>query len=460
MIGVYLTLQGIFVLLDMGLSPAISREVARSAVNGTMPYARTLVHSMAVLFIVSGCIMTASLTALAPWLAHNWLNTGNIPVDQIILALMLSALAIGARWPATLYVGVLTGARRVDLASGVTIATTTLASAGAVAVLAWVEPSLRAFFLWQAIVGAIHSVAMRAAARHAIGKGTESGFNWAAINSIWRFSAGMAAVAATGILFSQIDKVVLMRTTTLDQIGQYTIATALAGILYRLVTPAFNVVYPHFSGLVAAGSIAELSQQYHRLTRIFLTMIFPVAMVLIICSRPILSIWLKDHNIIDNTSILVMLLSFGTAIHCAMYFPYALQISSGLVSIPISINMILSFVFFPTVFVLSSLMGARGAAIAWVVLHICYFVLGTWVTHKRVLCGEGWQWILRGVAPPLVISTGFGLAATVIMRVADSDVSRLLLGAVFTLGALATGVLTLPEGRAVIKRATNVVTLG
>lgn len=460
MIGVHLTLQGIFLLLDMGLSPAISREVARSSINGTMPYARTLIHSMSVLFAASGCIMTVSLAALAPWLAQNWLNTGNIPVHQVMVALTLSAVAIGARWPATLYVGVLNGARRVDLASVVTIATTTLASIGAIAVLAFVEPSLRAFFMWQIVVGAIHSIGMRAAAQHAVGKNTGAGFNWGVIRSIWRFSAGMAAVAATGILFSQIDKVVLMRTTTLDQIGHYTIATALAGVLYRLITPAFNVVYPQFSALVEAGSTIELSNQYHRSTRIFLTAIFPVAMALIICSDPILSVWINKPDIVSSTSILVVLLSIGTAIHCAMYFPYALQIANGLVSVPLFINIILSLIFLPTVFILSSSIGAKGAAIAWVVLHVCYFIFGTWVTHKRVLPGEGWRWVLRGVAPPLVISAGFGFAATVIMSVADSDVVRLLIGAVFALAALTTGVLMLPEGRAVIKRATNGLTLG
>lgn len=455
LIGVYLTLQNIFVLLDLGLSPAVSREVARAGVSGTMPRAQALVHSMSILFVMSGCIMAAGLAGLSPWLARNWLNTGDIPVGTAIGALALSAAAIGLRWPATLYVGVLNGARRIDLASIVTIVTTTLANVGAVFILAFVEPSLRAFFLWQALVGAIHSIAMRYAARRAIGVNPGSRFDWDAIRSIWRFSAGMAAVAATGILFSQIDKIVLMRTTTLDQIGHYTIATALAGMLYRLVTPAFNVVYPQFSALVEAGSVTELSLQYHRSTRLFLTVIFPVAMMLIVCSRPLLSIWINDADIVAQTSILVILLTLGTAVHCAMYFPYALQIAYGLTSVPLFINTLLSLIFLPLVIVLSSSLGAVGAAIAWVVLHGLYLVLGTWVTHRRVLRGEGWQWILHGVAPPLVISLGFGFAATAVISFASGDVSRLLVGSVFALGALTTGALMLPEGRAVLKRATG-----
>jgi len=455
MIGVYLTLQGIFALLDMGLSPTVSREVARSMVAGTMPYARNLVHSMSILFVVSGAIMAASLAVLAPWIATKWLNSGSLSVDQITLALALSAVAVGARWPGTLYIGVLNGAQRVDLASAVTIASVTLANVGAVAILMFVEPSLRAFFLWQAVVGALHSLAMRAAARHAIGGRATTGFSWAVIKSIWRFSAGMAAVAATGVLFSQIDKIVLMRTTTLDQIGRYTLATALAGILYRLVTPAFNVVYPRLSGLFESGSIADLSRQYHGFTRRFLTIIFPIAMFLIVCSHSLLSVWVRDPNIVDQTAIIVILLSIGTAIHCVMYFPYALQISCGMTSVPLSINILLSLIFLPAVFALSSYMGATGAAIAWVVLHSFYFILGTYLTDKYVLPGQGWLWVLHGVGPPLVISVGFGFAAITIMPIVGSDVSRILLGGAFMLSALVTGSLMLPEGRMMVKWAAS-----
>ncbi|MCJ8159695.1 lipopolysaccharide biosynthesis protein [Sphingomonas sp. LaA6.9] len=458
MIGVYLTLQGIFLLLDLGLSPTVSREVARSMVSGTMPHARALINSMSLLFLLSGGVMAAGLAGLAPWLASKWLNAGSLPLDQVVISLALSAMTIGARWPATLYVGVLNGARRVDLVSGVTIASTTLANVGAVAVLAFVEPSLRAFFLWHALIGAFHSIAMRVAARHVVGGWSGTGFDWVVVKSIWRFSAGMAAVAATGILFSQIDKVVLMRTTTLDQIGHYTIATALASILYRLVTPAFNVVYPQLSGIFETGSTADLSRQYHDSTRRFLTIIFPAAMILIVCARPILSIWISDENIVDQTSTIVIFLSLGTAVHCAMYFPYALQIACGMTFVPLLTNIILSVIFIPAVFVLSSWMGAIGASIAWVILHFFYFILGTYLTDRYVLPGQGWPWVLHGVAPPLVISTGFGFAAAFVMPVIGSDVSRLFFGSICAMGALVIGGLMLPEGHAVLKRVTSGMT--
>ncbi|MEP6784648.1 MAG: oligosaccharide flippase family protein [Sphingomonadales bacterium] len=457
-IGVYLTMQNIFVLLDMGLTPAVSRDVARSLASGAMHHARVLVHSMSILFVLSGGMMALALAGLSPWIAGTWLKTGGLPVEEATVSLALAALAIGAKWPATLYVGVLNGARRVDLASVVTIATTTLANVGAVVILAFVEQSLRAFFLWQILIGVTHSLAMWWATRRAIVMEPGIRFDWGAIRSIWRFSVGMAAVAATGILFSQIDKVVLMRTATLEQVGYYAIATALAGILYRLITPAFNVVYPQFSMLVETASPEVLSTQYHLSTRIFLGVIFPVAMFLIIYARPILSIWINDRSVVDSGAVLVALLSTGTAIHCAMYFPYALQIAKGMVKIPLYINIMLSFAFIPAVSLLSSSMGATGAAIAWVILHCAYFALGTYMTNRYVLPGEGWRWILHGVAPPLAISVLFGFGAAATVSIAGTNVLQLLIGVVFASGALVTSAVMLPETRMAMKRFANGIT--
>lgn len=453
MIGVYLTLQSLFVLLDLGLSPAVSREVARAGVTGQMAHAQRLVHSMSVVFIVSGCIVAAVLCALAPWIARDWLRTGDLPTTQVTIALVLSAVTVGVRWPATLYTGVLNGARRIDLASGITIVTTTLASGGAVVVLTVVEPSLRAFFLWQIVVGLLHSVAMRAAARRAIGH-DGARFDWLAIKSIWRFSAGMAAVAATGIIFSQIDKLVLMRTASLEQVGHYTIATALTSILYRLVTPAFNVVYPQFCGIVEKGDRQSLADSYHNATRMFLSLILPASMFIVVCASSILSMWIGQPNIVQDTTLIVVLLCLGTTAHCIMYFPYALQLATGNTSLPLTINLCLSIVFLPLVIAMAMSRGAVGIASAWLILHLCYVVLGTLLTHRRILRGEAWHWVMHAITPPLVISVAFGFAARTVMLGASTDLVRVVIGGIGAVGAVATSVLLLPEGRLLIRRAT------
>lgn len=46
---------------------------------------------------------------------------------------------------------------------------------------------------------------------------------------------------------------------------------------------------------------------------------------------------------------------------------------------------------------------------AWLVLHVLYVLLGTWLTHRRLLKGVGARWLLQDVGIPLLLSIFVGL---------------------------------------------------
>ncbi|WP_199553932.1 oligosaccharide flippase family protein [Sandaracinobacteroides hominis] len=451
-VGLFLMLQALFVLLDMGLTPAVSREIARAQVAGTLRQARDLSHSMAIIFWAIAALSAVLFTVLAPWIAGSWLRLGGLEEAEVATAVALAGLAIGARWPSTLYGGMLIGAQRIDLASLVTIFAVTIANFGAVLVLAFVEPSLRAFFIWQAVAGLIQSLMMRRAAWSAMGGGRDRAFDLQAVKSVWRFSAGMAAVAATGVLFSQIDKIVLSRTVSLADFGKYALATMVAGILYRLILPAFNVVFPRFSGLHEAGDTAGLSRLYHGSTRATLTLLCPLAMFLAVAAEPLLSVWTREANIAKEVAPLVVLLIAGTVVHCAMYFPYALQIAHGLTSMPLKINLALSGLFLPMTIYLSLSIGALGAAISWLALHLIYLFLGSWVTHRQILRGESWRWISRSVLPPFAVTAPAVLAGVLILPGVASDWMKIAIAVALATLALLAGLAMLPDVRATARR--------
>jgi len=72
------------------------------------------------------------------------------------------------------------------------------------------------------------------------------------LRSIWRFSATMLALTISGLVFSQLDKVLLSRLLSLDDFGKYTLAGVVAAALGIVITPFYNTVYPRFSAYVVA----------------------------------------------------------------------------------------------------------------------------------------------------------------------------------------------------------------
>ena len=150
LIGFFATTQALLQLLDMGLTPTINREVARCSAAGNMRDARNLLHTLAVVYWVTAVVIALLIFTSAPLIASHWLQSSRISQDALINALMLMGLVIACRWPTGLYQGALMGMQRLTVSSKINIVMITFGNLGAVGVLAWISPTIQAFFIWQA----------------------------------------------------------------------------------------------------------------------------------------------------------------------------------------------------------------------------------------------------------------------------------------------------------------------
>jgi O-antigen/teichoic acid export membrane protein len=451
LIGFFATIQVLLSLLDLGLAPTINREVARCSASGNMLEARNLLHTLAVVYWVTAGIIALFIVALAPFISNHWLQSSHISPDILARAIMLMGLVVACRWPIGLYLGALMGMQRLTVSSSVNIVMTTIGSFGAVAILAFVSPTIEAFVIWQAGVALLYAVTMRWAAWDVIGREGVGRFDVNGLKRIWRFSVGMSGVALSAILLSQLDKVILSRMLGLAEFGQYMLATTVVSGLYFLITPVFNAVYPRFSTLVVGGNTEKLADLYRLGTRLLATVLFPIAMALAVFAEDLVHVWTGNSTIATNVAPIISLLAIGSALHGMMYFPYALQLSYGMTRLPLTINAILMIVLVPLIIFLTLSYGALGGAMAWLAFHVLYVILGTWLTHRRLLKGIGGKWLLLDVGIPLVISLLVGLVGHyTIQGVAYSAYVKLIYGGALALLALLLSLAVSPKLRAVV----------
>jgi O-antigen/teichoic acid export membrane protein len=409
LIGFYATTQALLLLLDLGLVPTINREVARYSASGNIRDAGKLLHTIAVVYWSMAGIIALLIVALAPLIAGHWLQSNSIPQQSIKHAVMLMGLVVACRWPIGLYQGALMGAQRLTVSSGVSVAMVTLGSLGSIAVLALVSPTIEAFFLWQAGVGLLHATTMRWAAWRIVGQFKETRFDVVELKRIWRFSVGMSGITVTALVFTQLDKLILSKMLGLKEFGYYMLATTVAGSLYLLITPIYNAVYPRMSALVVTEETGKLEDLYRLGTRLLSTLLFPLAMLFVICSEDLIRAWTGNPTIALSVAPLVSLLAVGTALHGVMFLPYALQLAYGITRLPLMINSILLVVLVPLIVLFTFKYGLLGGAMAWLVLHVLYVVLGTWLTHRSLLKGIAISWLSQEVGVPLIISIIVGL---------------------------------------------------
>lgn len=411
LIGFFMTLQALMSVLDAGLSPTMNRDVARGlAVSDAAP-ARALLASLARVYWGTALLAAVVFVVAAPAIAGRWLRAGTLDEAALAQAVMLMGLAIAARWPAGVFLAAVNGAQRIALGSGLTAAYATVSAFGAVALLALGPTTLTAYFAWQMFAALAYTLALQAAAWSALGGRQGAAAGLASLRRVWRFSAATGLIAVSGVVLTQVDKALLSRLLALEDFGRYMLAAVVAGSLYLLVRPVFDVLYPRFSALVAARDEARLAELYHLATRVIAVLVFPPAMVLVVFGGRIVGLWTGDAALGLAVAPIVALLAAGSALHAVMYAPYALQLASGAPRLPLLINAVLVTLAVPLVIVLAQAHGGRGAAFAWLLLHTVYLLFGTWVTHRRLLRGEGLRWLAVDVGIPLGLTLAAAAAA-------------------------------------------------
>src|SRR5262249_32891259 len=96
LIGFYLTLKMILQVLDLGLTPTVVRELARSSTSGedTAELAAKA-GTFETTFAVVGAMISVVLLILAPWVAHHWLQNDKIPTSTVAICMNVMAIMCG-----------------------------------------------------------------------------------------------------------------------------------------------------------------------------------------------------------------------------------------------------------------------------------------------------------------------------------------------------------------------------
>jgi O-antigen/teichoic acid export membrane protein len=432
LIGVYATLQAALQILDLGLSQTINRQLARyRALPDEGAEARDFVRTLELGYWALGLLIGISVAAAAPVLARHWLKLGTMPVETAERAMLIMGAVAALQWPLSLYEGGLLGLQRQVLLNGLRIGVSTAGAVGTALVLWLVSPTISAYFTWQIVVAAINVACLALALWRSLPAAAGAPrFRPALLAQHWRFAAGVGGISISGILLSQLDKIVLSKLLPLEAFGYYTLAGVVSSVIPLLVAgPVFNGVFPQLTTFVAAGSEREVSELYHRGTQLMAVFVATVGGVIACFSSDILLVWTRSAAAAETAGPIASILVLGMALNALMSLPYALQLSHGWTGLGLRINAALLVLLVPTILALTARFGAVGAAGTWVVLNGVYMGVGVPLTHRRLLRGEMAAWFVHDIVPPvaaallvvgagrLLVPAGGGVVTVVAMSV-------------------------------------------
>lgn len=411
LIGFFATIQALLQFLDFGFAPTINRDVARSQVSGNFDQTRNLLHTVATIYWGMAIIILIIVLGASHFISENWLHPKHLNQDTVTHSIMLMGVVVACRWPVGIYMGVLMGAQRLALTSSLGILVATLGNLGAIFVLAKISATIETFFIWQVFVSIAYVMIFRYLAWRVIKLKKNAKFDTDEIKRIWKFSVGMVLLTFSAVVFTQIDKVLLSKMLSLADFGGYMLAVSVANSLSLIVAPFYNLLYPYFSTLHAAGDQNKLIEIYRLSTRVLAAVLFALAMVLVVFSEELIFIWTGNAVLAKTVSPIVAIFAVGSALHGVMHIPHALQLACGMVRLPLIINAILIVLLVPLIVILVKNYGGVGGAVAWLILHLIYMLLGTFLTHRVLLKGLGMKWLLSEVFVPFVIASVAGCGA-------------------------------------------------
>lgn len=404
LIGIFATLQVIFGLLGVGLGSTLTREMARlSALPSKEQEMRNLVRTLEVLYWGIAVFAGITVASLSPFIAHHWINAGQLPPKTIEQALLIMGFAMAFQMPIGFYSGGLRGLQKQVLLNIIIVCMSTLRGVVVVLILWLVSPTIQAFLLWQIGISIINACLLALFLWHSLPLSENKAvFQTQLLKGIWRFAAGMSGISILVVILTQLDKIILSKLLSLEMFGYYMLASMVAMSLGRLAAPIIFSIYPRFTQLVSINNQDELIQLYHKSCQFIAVLILPVAIVIALFSYEVIFLWTQNPATAEKTHLILSILICGTVINVLMGLPYVLQLAFGWTKLSLFKTLIAVILLVPLIIYMTTHFGATGAAIVWLVLNMGMFFFEIPIMHRRLLRTEKWRWYWQDVSVPLL----------------------------------------------------------
>lgn len=446
-IGFFATLQAVLVLLDLGMTPTLLREVARfTGGKGDVMEVRDLLRSVEIVAAGVAIVIATLVWCASDWLASSWFRVEALPAEQLRRALGIMGIVAALRFVEGIYRSALLGLQQQVAYNGIAALMSSVRAIGAIWVLSHVSNSVDGFFVWQGGCSIVTVAAYALTTYRCLPSGDRRGrFSVPALVSVWRFAAGMLGISLLALTLTQIDKMMLSRLLPLSDYARYMLATLVAASLETAIAPLFQALIPRFSRLHAAGDEAEFVRLYHLSAQLVTVLAGSAAVMLIGFAEPLLALWTGDPGLARHTAPLLRVLALGYLLNIFMWVPYQAQLAHRWTELTLRVNLGAIFIVVPVLVVAVPRFGAIGAAWIWVALNTGYVIINIYFMHRRILKAEKRSWYLRDLIQPMVGSTmAMLIAAALFPWNGDSRPLLVLALALSGFGSLAASILCSP----------------
>lgn len=443
LVGFFTAMNAWFALLDVGLTPTLSREVARYRGGAiSIVTLRSLLRALECFFLAVGVLAATGIAGGSEFIAHHWLRAEQLAPATVSQAITLMGMAVPLRWMSGLYRGAVNGLERQVSLAVFTIAIALCRFMGVFVVFAVLGTEPAAFFGYQLAVAAVELIGLAAMCRWmlpAAPGGVTPRSAWVALRVALPMASNIALISVLWIAITQLDKFILSRILTLSDFGYFSLAVAVAGGVNMIGAPVAQAALPRMVRLAAEGKREEMILLYRRATQLACLIVLPAGVVLAAFAQPAIWVWTGNIIVAGKVAPLLSLYAIANTLLAINTLAYSLQYALGRLRYHLVGHALMLALLLPGLVWATSRWGALGAAMAWLAVVAIYFAAWLPLVHHKLIPGLYGTWLVRDIAPIASVATLAALA----MRWAFAGQTTSMMATFLTIAATGLSVFVL-----------------
>lgn len=407
LVGFFTLVQSWIQILDMGMSPTLSREIARLK-NYPQEHGRlvTVVNSLETLFVVLALIIGASLYLSRGLVASDWLNFTTLSVSTVSSAVGIISIIAAMRWFSSINRSGINAYEAQVWMNIVEIIINTLRFPVALGVVIWAKGDVEVFFYYQFAVVVLEVLLVRAKLRsllplHPAGARR---FSFRELRRIAPFALSIGFTGGIWVLYTQLDKLLLSKVLPLEKYGYFTLVAMIASGVMLLSGPVSKAILPRMTALLEDGQETAMLRLYRRSTRIVVSLTAPVTLLIAVFPHTVIYVWTGDTKAADWTAQVLPLFVIGSGLMGIIAFQYYLQYAHGYLRYHVIYNTAMVIATVPLITWAAFRYGPIG--VGWVWLSFRLFALFFWLPfiHRKFARGIHVSWLGRDVLPGVLVA--------------------------------------------------------
>lgn len=421
LVSFFTLLQTILIVLDLGISATLSREVATlKSRPGYFSIFSKIFKIVIVFFGILSLLIVFGFNSITDFITTKWLNIDGLNANSVNYSLSVMGGVVSLRWCGGPLKSIILGCEKQILYNVINVIAATLRFAIVIPVMSYFGKDIRVFFTYQ-LFAAIAEFLMFLLAFLYCYKGLKVSNNkkekenkkkyynfFEETRRVGHFSFGIALSSVVWIAISQSDKIILSKYLSISDYGAFSAAVTIASGILILSTPVSQALLPRMSSLFTSGDTDELYKIYSLSTKIIISILVPISLVMAFNAKKVMFIWTGNNSLALMSYDILIYYVLGNLFFAIAAFPYYLQYAYGNLKLHLYGNMAFLIIIIPSLIIGIKIFGVKGAGIVWLVQNLIFMMLWSWIVHSHFIKNKRVSWILKNVIftfiPTLVIA--------------------------------------------------------